>query len=216
MQNNWTGPLVVDPARSRKRQQEIALKNRRFGINVFQVSWIMVFVCLIVVHWQIRSNTPTWPPAGVQPLEPLLPTVATLGLIVSAFLARRALKAMGSDDRAGFLVQWRAALLLGAGFVAIMALVWLTLPPVPEKVITLVNGTQTTAPITMYNTIFRVMTGFHGVHALVIGLYMVWVMRRAAAGVYNVRDYWDVEAGAKLWYFVVVAWIMFYVTLYLV
>jgi hypothetical protein len=31
---------------------------------------------------------------------------------------------------------------------------------------------------------------------------------------YNARNFWAVEAGAKLWYFVIVAWIMFYAVLY--
>ena len=65
------------------------------------------------------------------------------------------------------------------------------------------------------NGVFRVMTGFHIFHALVIGGYIWWVQRRAAAGVYGSQDSWDVEAGAKLWYFVVAAWIMFYVALYM-
>jgi heme/copper-type cytochrome/quinol oxidase subunit 3 len=212
MQNNWSRPLSYDAEKARQRQQEIALKNRRFGINVFQISWIMAFICLIVVNWQMRSNNPVWPPAGVQPLNALLPTVATLGLFVSAFLARRSLKAMEADDRKGFLVQWRGTLLFGAVFVLIMAFEWLTLPVVSQQALILTNATQAN----QYYNIFRVMTAFHGFHALVIGLYMLWVMRRAAAGLYTARDYWDVEAGAKLWYFVVIAWMMFYVVLYIV
>lgn len=216
MHNDWSRQLSYDPERARQRQQEIALKNRRFGINVFQISWIMAFICLIVVNWQIRSNNATWPPAGVQPLDPILPTVATVGLLVSVVFARRALKAIEADDTRRFLVQWRGALVLGALFIAIMAFEWLTLPSVPQQVIMLTSETSTTGSITQYNTVFQVMAAFHGFHALVIGLYMLWVMRRAAAGVYTARDYWDVEAGAKLWYFVVIAWIMFYVVLYLV
>jgi cytochrome c oxidase subunit III len=212
MQNNWSRPLSYDAEKARQRRQEIALKNRRFGINVFQISWIMAFICLIVVNWQMRSNNPTWPPAGVQALNALLPTVATVGLLVSAFLARRSLKAMEADDRKGFLVQWRGTLLFGAVFVLIMAFEWLTLPVVSQQTMILTN----TGQANQYYNIFRVMTAFHGFHALVIGLYMLWVMRRAAAGVYNARDYWDVEAGAKLWYFVVIAWMLFYVVLYVV
>jgi heme/copper-type cytochrome/quinol oxidase subunit 3 len=216
MQSNWTRPLTYDAERARQRRQEIALKNRRFGINLFQVSWIMTFVCLIIVNWQIRTRSAMWPPAGVQPLQPVLPTLATIALLVSALIARRALKAMEADDLRRFLIQWRAALLLGAAFVLVMAFEWLTLPPVPQQVVMLTNGVQGSGLASLYNTVFRVMTAFHGFHALVIGLYMLWVMRRAAAGVYSAREYWDAEAGAKLWYFVVIAWIMFYVVLYVV
>jgi hypothetical protein len=36
------------------------------------------------------------------------------------------------------------------------------------------------------------------------------------AGRVAVRDLWTVEAGARLWYFVAAAWVLFFVPLYLV
>ena len=68
---------VVEQALSRSERQ--ALANKRTAVTVFQVSWIMVFVCLIVVNLQIRSSYPTWPPPGVDALDRILPTVATIG-----------------------------------------------------------------------------------------------------------------------------------------
>jgi hypothetical protein len=99
------------------REQEIALKNRRTGLNIFQISWIMVFICLVIVNWQLRFTSTTWPPPGVQPLEKALPTIATFSLLASAFLARRALMAINAPvyDLRLFLVQWRGVLLLGQG-----------------------------------------------------------------------------------------------------
>jgi hypothetical protein len=43
---------------------------------------------------------------------------------------------------------------------------------------------------------------------------MISVYRRAAA--YDSVRHWAVEATTKLWYFVVIAWILFYIVLYLV
>ena len=48
------------------RQEQLQLRNRRTGLTVFQISWIMTFVCLIVVNFWIRGNTDSWPPAGVE------------------------------------------------------------------------------------------------------------------------------------------------------
>ena len=42
------------------------LRNKRTGLAVFQISWILVFVCLVVVNWQLRWSQPSWPPPGVQ------------------------------------------------------------------------------------------------------------------------------------------------------
>jgi cytochrome c oxidase subunit III len=179
------------------RREALALKNRRTGMAIFQISWIMVFVCLIVVNLQIRSNFTSWPPEGVTKLGLGLPTIATLLLIASAFFVRSGLKAVQAGQ--SFNTPWRIALGLGVAFILIMAWEWL-------------NAPVTQGATQQYGVVFRVMTAFHAVHALVIGLYMYRVDRFSAF--YNARSYWAVEAGAKLWYFVVAAWMMFYTVLY--
>ena len=181
------------------RDELLALKNQRTGVTVFQVSWIMVFVCLIVVNLQIRSNYPSWPPPGIQGLEPILPTLATIGLLGSTLLARSSLKAIAAGQRDTFLTQWRLALALGLGFVLIMAYEWISVQ---------FSG--------QYSTVFRVMVAYHAIHALVIGYIMWRVYRTAQANGYSILRHWPVEAAARLWYFVVVAWVMFYAVLYII
>lgn len=185
------------------RDELIALRNRRTGMTVFQISWIMVFVCLIVVNLSIRGNFPSWPPAGVEPLDRLLPTVATLGLIISAVLARRAWQALQQDQAETFLAQWRITLLMGGAFVLIMAYEWLS-----------IGGSG------QYGQIFRTMTAFHAIHALVIGYVMLRVGSSVQRGAYGADfdplRYWPVDGALKLWYFVVFAWLMFYVVLYII
>ena len=179
------------------RDELIALRNKRTGMTIFQLSWILVFVCLLVVNWQIRGNFTTWPPEGVTRLDGLLPTIATVMLLISGWTARSALQSIEADAIPAFFAQWRRTLLLGTAFSVIMVVEWLRVNDAGQ-----------------YGTLARVMIAYHAVHALVIGLYMWNVQQRVAAGVVNARDSWAVEAGAKLWYFVVVAWIMFYVALY--
>lgn len=181
------------------RDELMALKNKRTGVTVFQISWILVFVCLIVVNLQLRSNFPSWPPADVDELSMTLPTIATVGLLVSVFFARRGLQAMRADQLPSFLQSWGVALLLGAGFILIMAYEWVTVQ---------ISG--------QYSSVFRVMTAFHAFHALVIGWIMFVVYKNARAGLYDATRHWAVEAAAKMWYFVVVAWIMFYTVLYII
>lgn len=180
------------------RDEAIALKNNRTGVTVFQISWIMVFVCLILVNLQIRSNHASWPPAGTEGLEPILPTVATIGLVVSALLVRSGLKAISVGQRETFLSRWRLALAFAVGFVLVMAFEWMTVQ---------FSG--------QFSTIFRVMVAYHAVHALVIGYIMWRVYQTGRANGYTVLRHWPVEAAAKLWYFVVVAWGMFYAVLYI-
>ena len=183
--------------RELSRQELQDLRNKRTGVTIFQLSWILVFVCLIMVNLMVRANFVSWPPPGVDAYERVLPTLALVGLLVSAVFTRGGLRAMQNGDRAGFRQQWRIALALGVAFIAIMAFEWLTVP---------FSG--------QYSTLFRVMTAFHAIHALVIGGIMINVYRNAAA--YDSVRHWAVEAVTKLWYFVVIAWILFYMVLYII
>lgn len=179
------------------RDELIALKNKRTGMTVFQLSWIMVFVCLLVVNWQIRGNFISWPPEGVARLDWLLPTLATVLLLVSGVTVRNALQRIEADESAAFFAQWRWTLLLGVVFFVLMLVEWVRVNDAGQ-----------------YGALARVMIAYHAVHALVIGIYMWNVEKRAQRGEVNARDSWAAEAGTKLWYFVIVAWIMFYAALY--
>jgi nitric oxide reductase NorE protein len=173
-----------------------ALKNKRTGMFVFQLSWIMVFVSLVSVNWQL-SFSREWLPQGVERADWLPGTIATGVLFTSVILARRALKAIRSDERRAFMVQWTATLGLGTAFVVIMLFEWFA-----------VSGAS------QYAQVFKLMTGFHMVHAVVIGAYLLIVRGNAQQGAYGALNFWAVEAGVKLWYFVFVAWMLFYVVLY--
>jgi len=70
-----------------------------------------------------------------------------------------------------------------------------------------------------YGTIFRVMVAYHALHAVVIGWIMWGVVKKAARGAYadgNPLKTWIIEAAARLWYFVIAAWVLFYIVLYLI
>lgn len=182
---------------SRKEIQD--LRNKRTGLAVFQFSWIMAFVCLCVVNLYLRGQYPSWPPPGVEQLNTLIPTAMTGVLLVSSFFVRRGVKAIRNDAPLAFLSQWRYALGLGALFVVVMALEWISVP---------FSG--------QYSSVFRLMIGFHGLHALVIGVILWRVYRHAQHGHYNSTQYWPVEGGAGLWYFVTIAWLLFFVVLYVI
>ena len=184
------------------RDEAMRLKNNRLGMNIFQASWIMIFFAMIVVNWQLRFSYAQWPPAGVTPFEPLLPSVATLALMLSSIFVRRGRQSLRAARLGGFLMNWRAAMALGAAFMAMIIHEFMTV--------------SEAALATQYGVTMRLMTGFHFVHALAILAVMLKVYRSGAAGLYsgNAYDSWAVEGTAKLWYFVTFAWILFYLVLY--
>lgn len=181
---------------------EMRLKNNRLGMTIFQISWIMVFLALIIVNWQLRFSYTEWPPAGVAPFDPLLPSAATLALLLSSYLVKRGLGALRAQSLSGFLVHWRGAMAFGVAFMAIIVYEFASV--------------SDAAMATQYGVTMRLMTGFHFLHALAILAIVVRVYRSAAAGRYSgdEHDSWAVEGSAKLWHFVTVAWLLFYVVLY--
>jgi heme/copper-type cytochrome/quinol oxidase subunit 3 len=179
------------------RDELMALRNKRTGMTVFQLSWIMVFVCLFIINISIRGNFTSWPPEGVERLSPIMPIIVSVLLLASGWTAYQSLVAINRDDTARFSSQWRLTLALGVLFLVGMAVHWVSVNDAGQ-----------------YGTISRVMIAYHALHALVIMLYMWNVDGRVRAGVVNARDSWAVEAGVKLWYFVIVAWIIFFIALY--
>jgi len=203
--DNYT-PLTPEEKEEKERLREerekaLKLSNNRMAINVFQISWIMVFVCLVVVNWQ-AGFSPGWRPTELQRPDALLPTIATIALLLSCIFARTALKAIEADKVKAFFSAWQIAIGLGATFMIIMILQFFAVPASND-------GEQ-------FGFVYRLMIGYHWLHAIVIGFMMVQVWRYARFGRYHAENTWAVEGTTKLWYFVFGAWIMFYVVLYLI
>lgn len=183
----------------------LRLKNNRLGIAIFQLSWIMIFVCLIVVYWQIGYQ-PGWRPTAELAPHALMPTFATIALIFSGWFARRALKIVESTNpetlQPSFFRDWWLAIGLGTFFFVAMMVQFFAVPTGAE------DGEQ-------FGLVYRVMIGYHAIHAIVIGLMMLRVWYLGRDGRFHRDNSWPVEGSAKLWYFVVGAWLMFYAVLYL-
>lgn len=180
-----------------ERAAALRLKNNRLGMTIFQISWIMAFIALAVVNWQLRFSYGQWPPLGVAPFDPLLPTVATLALLLSGALVMRGWRALRGGEPGRFRARWRGALGLGALFLLLVVYEFFTV--------------SEAALATQYGITLRLMTSFHFVHALAISLLLLRVYRQAGRGKAGA---WAVEGSAKLWYFVIIAWLLFYVVLY--
>lgn len=184
-----------------QREAEIRMKNNRLGITVFQISWIMIFICLVIVYWQLGFQ-PGWRPSAEQAPGVVLPTAATIGLLISGVLTRRALQTVQKTQPGSVPVyrrDWLLALLLGTAFFVIMLTQYFAVPASD-------NGEQ-------FGYVYRLMIGYHALHAIAIGYMMLRIWQNKYA--YHSENYWSVEATTKLWYFVVVAWLMFFAVLYL-
>jgi heme/copper-type cytochrome/quinol oxidase subunit 3 len=178
-------------AKRLERETRQTLENRRLGLLVFQISWFMAFIALTVVNWQLRFSYESWPPPGVKAMGVALPTLATVLLLAGVLLARRSRKLTDPAHVPAFARTWVIALASVAAFVAIMAAEWLRVE----------TGTQ-------YSAVFRLMTGFHSLHAVAVGVYMAYILRRDRGST------WAIESSSKMLDFVFAAWLLFYVVLY--
>lgn len=187
---------VLEQKLTRQEQQE--LRNRRTGLAIFQLSWIMTFVCLIIVNFWMRGSSPMWPPEGIT-VDKIIPTLTTLALIGSSVFIRRGTKALKSDNISGFTTNWRYGLALGGVFAVVMAIEFISAPGSGQ-----------------FLSVYRLMIGFHHVHAMAIGYYLIRVYQSGKRGAYSATNFWPVEGGTSLWDFVTVAWVLFYVVLYII
>ncbi|GAC1394744.1 MAG: cytochrome c oxidase subunit 3 [Polyangiales bacterium] len=175
------------------------------GIIVALGSWAMMFSALFFVYAALRTQSPTWPPAGVPRLPASLPTVSTAVIVASSVTLQLAVAALRRGNRAMFQRLLAVTLFLGLGFLEAQWLVWGELRALG---VYLSNG--------IYGSIVLGFTYLHALH-IVVGLgalLFVWI--RARRGNYGPHDWFGVRSVAYFWHFVDAVWLVMFVTLFLV
>ncbi len=174
------------------------LKNRRFALLLWRVANGMVFLFFAFANYLLRASEGTWPPTGVSRLDPALPAIFSVVLLLSALPAIRAQSAIRRNDRAALYRNLLFTLGLGAVFLIGLALIWRQVP---------YTG--------VYSTVFFTMTGFHAVHVAVgMGLF-AYILLKARRGAYSPENHWSIEASVVFWHFVELMWIFYFAVLYI-
>lgn len=174
-----------------------------WGMVWFLLTEAVLFGFLIAAYLFIRNVTATeWPPAGVERLELVLPSIATGLLVASSFPMHWA----ASGIRKGNLNQLRygllATIIMGVVFLSMQAYEYVSIGLTPQQ--------------NVFGSIFFTLTGFHGFHVL-IGLAMLsMTLWYAARGQFSARSHFGVTAAEMYWHFVDVVWILLFVSLYIV
>ncbi len=190
-----TNNLYSQPTVKPVNQQ---LNNNRLLLLLFLVAEAMLFGCLIYANFMVRSAQGQWPPPGVNRMDVTGPLLFTVALLVSSLTTWRAVSALKSGNRNGFVMFLSVTVLLGAGFVFGM--------------LRLLSSLQFTGP---YSAMFAAMWVVHVTHAIVVLLFLGYVLWRATRGKYSAEAYWPVEAATNLWHFLDVVWVVLFVVLYL-
>ncbi len=178
-------------------QADLALKNKRFGLLIWRFANGGVFAFFILANYLMRQVQPTWPPEGVARLDPGIPALITLALLVSAIPASQAQAAIHRDDRPAMFRNLLITLALGVIFLLGMVVIWTQVPH---------SGS--------YSAIFFTMTGFHALHTAVGMLLFGYVFLKAQQGAYSKESHWTVEASVVFWHFVDLMWLLYFVVLW--
>jgi len=162
------------------------------------------FAAILASDFYLRfSAKGDWPPAGEKEPGLVLPTIATVVIMVSCLPMLLGSLAAARGSRAGGLLGTLGALAGGVAFLVLQVLDWRSEWP------------DSTISKDAYGSLFYAITGLHAAHVLIgVGmlafLLVSLAVRRAAA-----RPRGPVSLVAMYWYFMSVVAVAVYLTVYL-
>lgn len=175
------------------------------GMVFFLGAWAMMFAALLFAYGFARARLTSWPPAGVAELPWKLPLGNTLVLALSSLSYQWGVRAV-RRARAGRAWPWLAmAAVLGAGFVALQAVLWRSL----------YEGGLEPGSAGAFSSVFYGLTWLHAAHVVVGVLGLGYVAARALWGAYSPARFLTLRLWGLYWHFVGAVWAVMFVTIFL-
>nr|YP_002456335.1 cytochrome c oxidase subunit III [Watersipora subtorquata]ABY55220.1 cytochrome c oxidase subunit III [Watersipora subtorquata] len=178
----------------------------RLGVILFIVSEICFFFAFFwsFFHSSLAPTIEigaTWPPVGVNPLNPwgapLLNTVLLLSSGVTVTYSHHSLlSSTHKDTQIGLLLT----IMLGFTFTMVQYAEYLE--------------TSFSISDSVYGTTFFVATGFHGLHVIIGSIFLFVCFIRGNFLHFNHNHHVGFEAAAWYWHFVDVVWLFLFVSIY--
>ncbi len=215
-----TTPFLAPQFDAMEEQTETA----RIGIWLFLASEILFFSGLFAAYGVYRANHREIFHYAAQFLDWRLGALNTVVLIGSSLSAAWSVRCAQLGNRRGLLASVAITFLLAAVFMFVKyteyshklhhgigwgasfhpsAEILAGLPPPPAR-------------LSVFFSIYYVMTGLHGLHVLVgMGLY-AWIFRRGLRGDFGGGYFAPVDAVALYWHLVDMIWIFLFPLLYLI
>ena len=187
-------------SRPAPQRREPVVPNGVFGVLLFVLTEIMLFLGMVSAQMVIRATASVWPPAG-QPRLPIEQTaVNTSFLLLSGVALVFALRRFkDAPEKARIPLVATAA--LGGLFVGLQGMEWVRLIAVGFTITSSTMG-----------GFFYLIVGTHALHALAAILAVLWSTRRLFAGTLTLGQ---LQATSAFWFFVVAVWPFLYWKVYL-
>ncbi|MGH6993895.1 MAG: cytochrome c oxidase subunit 3 [Caulobacteraceae bacterium] len=198
----------------------------RYGMMLFIVSEVMFFVAWFWIFFEmalfhhvrtlspiaeVRAAWATWPPAGIETVEPWeLPLANTLTLLLSGTTVTWAHHALQQGDRRGAKIGVLLTILLGMLFTANQAYEYTHI--LKDHWFYSAESVNST----LYGSAFFMATGFHGFHVIVGTCFLTVCLARLLAGGFTPTKHFGFEAASWYWHFVDVVWLFLFTFLYVI
>ncbi|MFQ5675074.1 MAG: heme-copper oxidase subunit III [bacterium] len=196
--------LTAKPTRRSQASTGSSVNKALLGLLLFLGTEVMFFGGLISTFLILRAGSSIWPPPD-QPRLPIEVTgINTVILLISGFAMFRAVRAIQKGDSQR-LARWMAATAaLGAVFLGVQGSEWIRLVK---------YGLTFTSSV--FGATFYTLIGCHALHVTGGMLFLLFVLKRAFAGVYSREKHSGVLLCSLYWYFVVGIWPFLYILVYL-
>jgi heme/copper-type cytochrome/quinol oxidase subunit 3 len=210
MASNQAVPLEHTPT-----GQTTGVENRKLAIWIFLASEVIFFSSLIGVSIALRMQSDVWAVPG-EVLNVPLTSLNTFLLIVSSVTVVKGLEALQEGKQTAFRLFLVATAVLGITFLGIQAYEYYKLIEEGLTFTQYVSHHTHETVNSVYGTTFYIQTGFHGAHVTLGVLWLLVIIGKAFAGVYNEQNYMGVEIFGLYWHFVDLVWILLFTIVYLI
>ncbi len=195
--------------------QTTGVDNHKLAIWIFLASEVIFFSSLIGGSILLRAQADTWAVPG-EVLNVPLTSLNTFLLIVSSVTVVKGLEALQEGRQKAFRLFLVATCLLGITFLGVQAYEYYKLILEGLNFTEYVSHHTHETVESVYGTTFYIQTGFHGAHVTIGVLWLLVVLAKAFAGVYNEQNYMGVEIFGLYWHFVDLVWILLFTIVYLI
>jgi cytochrome c oxidase subunit 3 len=186
-----------------RSSRDLALRTHPLllAVMLFLASELMFFAGMLTAYFNLRMQTPVWPPADVH-LDLVESSIGTALLALSSGSMLLTTHSLSRGRFTAARVSLGATILLGIAFLAITVHGW----------------TDDTFRVNThaYGSVFFMLTGFHAMHVLVGVLLMtLWfiAMRQPA---FERDERAGGESVGLYWHFVFGVWLLIWGTIYLI
>ena len=185
------------------------------GMKLFLGSWGINFVGLFVAFFWLRARLPSWPPPHLPALPRTLPTINTGIALLSSLACWRTVESVRGGRRRAAKIAVVATLALGTLFLVLQLVSWshvwqLGLKPYHRA------DSAPWRTATVYAGCFYTLTWFHAAHVLCGLAILGWMTPGVLKGRYSAREHQPVLFASWFWHFVTVAWLLVFLSLYVV